>query len=93
MTITVRLPGPLLPLAEGRGEVPLSFEGATVDDALRALWERFPGLRHRVLDDQGRLRRHVNVFVDRRSVKQGAGLATGLADGAVLSVIPAVSGG
>jgi len=91
--LTVQLPGPLLALSEGRGALDLEVEGATVQDALTALWAVYPRLRDRILDDQGRVRRHVNLFLDRESIRHTGGLASPLRDGATLSVIPAVSGG
>ena len=93
MTIRVQVPGPLVAYAGGQGEVALEVEGATVEDALAALFALHPRLRDRVLDEQGRLRRHVNLFVDRESIRYTGGLATPLAPGATLSVVPAVSGG
>ena len=89
----MRLPGPLVPLSEGQGTVELEVAGATVGDALDALSARFPRVRDRILDEQGRVRRHVNVFVDRESIRHTGGLASPVAEGATVSVIAAVSGG
>jgi molybdopterin converting factor small subunit len=91
--ILVNLPGPLLPYSSGQGLVVLEVEGATVGDALSSLWTAHPRLRDRVLDEQGRVRRHVNVFVDRESIRFTGGLGTPLAPEATLSIVPAVSGG
>lgn len=89
MTVTVRIPGPLRPYCEGRSQ--LVVEGTpTVAAALAALPT---GVRERVLDEQGRIRQHVNVFVGETNVRETAGLETALADGATVFVIPAVSGG
>jgi molybdopterin synthase sulfur carrier subunit len=89
LSVVVRLPGPLRPFAGGRSQ--LRLEGpARVDEALLALPA---GVRERILDEQGALRPHVNVFVDGTSVRERSGLATPLRDGALVFVIPAISGG
>ncbi len=90
--VRVHLPGPLLPFCDGQGTVELEG-GRTVEDVLAALWAVHPRLRDRIVDEQGRVRPHVNLFVDRHSIRQTGGLQTPVATGAVLSVIPAVSGG
>ncbi|HET8646253.1 MAG TPA: ubiquitin-like small modifier protein 1 [Vicinamibacteria bacterium] len=93
MTVHVRVPGPLTEYASGQGALTLDVAGATVADALRALWTVHPRLRDRILDEQGNVRPHVNVFVGRESIRYTGGLETPLPAGATLSVIPAVSGG
>jgi molybdopterin converting factor small subunit len=93
VTIRVQVPGPLVAYADGHGEVTLDVAGSTVDDALAALFALHPRLRDRLLDEQGRLRRHVNLFLDRASIRDTGGLATPLRPGATLTVLPAVSGG
>lgn len=89
VTVTVRLPGHLRPFCDGRGRVILDGP-ASVAEALHALPA---GVRERILDEQGSVRPHVNVFVERRSIRETGGLATPLSDGAEVFVIPAVSGG
>jgi molybdopterin converting factor small subunit len=89
VTVTVRIPGPLRPYCDGRGEVVVDG-AATVAAAIAALPA---GVRERVLDEQGRIRQHVNVFVGPDDIRGTGGLATALADGASVFVIPAVSGG
>lgn len=93
MPVTVYVPGPLRSYAGGAGRLTLAGAPATLQDALAELSSRFPGMRDRVLDEQGRVRLHVNVFVDREDVRFGAGLATPLAANAVIHILPAVSGG
>jgi sulfur-carrier protein len=89
LSVVIRLPGPLRPFAGGRSQVLL--EGpARVDEALSALPA---GVRDRILDEQGAVRPHVNVFVDGTSIREREGLATALRDGARIHVIPAISGG
>jgi MoaD family protein len=93
MRVTVRLASYLRGLAEGRSAVVLEGEFARVGDVLAALWGRHPGVRHRVVDETGRLRQHVNVFVGQENVRDAAGFGTAVADGAEVSILPAVSGG
>jgi molybdopterin converting factor small subunit len=93
MAVTVHVPGPLRDYAGGAGRVVLDPAPATLGAALAALGARFPGVRDRVLDEQGRVRPHVNLFVDREDVRFGDGLRTPLRDEAVVHILPAVSGG
>jgi sulfur-carrier protein len=96
---TVHLPAALAPYAGGRRwlTVPPEPGGAaaatTVGAVLAALGAEHPGVRQRVLDDQGRLRPHVNVFVGDESVRHLDGLATPVAAADEVWIIPAVSGG
>ena len=91
--ITVRLPGPLHAAARGCARVSLEGVPPTVGAALEALFALHPALHDRILTEQGRVREHVNVFVDRATIRRTGGLTTPLRDGAVLAIIPAVSGG
>lgn len=93
MTVTFQLPGFLRTFAGGAREVRLDVPGRTVEDALRALAERHPGVSSRVLDEQGAVRRHVNVFVGDLSIRDTGGLETPLRDGSTISLLAAVSGG
>ena len=93
MRVTFVLPGPLHPFAGGREEVTVDAAAARVADALSALWTLHPGLRDRVMTEDGRLRPHVNVFVGRDSVRYTGGLDTPLREGAEVAILPAVSGG
>jgi len=93
MRVTFILPGPLHPLAGGREEVTVDATAARVADALAALWTKHPALRDRVMTETGRLRPHVNIFVGHDSVRYTGGLDTPLRDGALVAILPAVSGG
>ena len=91
MSITVRVPTTLRTLTAGESEV--AVEGNTVADALESLELAHPGFRERILDDDGQLRRFVNVFVSDDDVRFMEGLSTVVADGETLSIVPAVAGG
>ena len=92
MSVTVRVPTILRPLTGGQSEV--SVDGApTLVELLDKLDAEHPGIRGRVLDDEGKLRRFVNVYVGEEDVRFAGGLQTPTPDGATVSIIPAVAGG
>jgi len=91
MAVTVRIPTILRTYTGGAAEVPA--EGATLAEVIDALEGTYPGIRGRVLDDAGKLRRFVNVYVNDDDVRFAEGLATPTKDGAAVSIIPAVAGG
>ncbi len=95
MSVTVRIPTALRQFTDGQAEVPVPIdqEKATVGEVLNALARTCPGVVDRVLDETGVVRRHVNVFVGTANVRDGSGLGTVLADGAEVTILPAVSGG
>jgi molybdopterin converting factor small subunit len=91
MSVIVRIPTTLRPLAGGQSET--KVEGATLAEVLDGLDAAHPGFRDRLLDDQGQLRRFVNVFVADDDVRYLQGLATPVPDCETVSIIPAVAGG
>jgi molybdopterin converting factor small subunit len=92
MAVTVRVPTILRPLTGGESEV--SVDGAaTLVELLDKLDAEHPGIRARVLDDDGKLRRFVNIYVGEEDVRFAGGLQTPTPDGASVSIIPAVAGG
>ncbi len=91
MAVKVKLPTQLRAAAGGDGEV--SVEGSTVGDALDALYAVHPDLKERIADEDGALRRFVNVYLDGDDIRFGEGLATPVKDGAQLQILPAVAGG
>ena len=84
---TVKLRSPLRDLADGNREV--SVEGSSVGEVLRELERRHPRMTGWVLDEHGRVRTHVNVFVDGERVREDAPVA----DSATVHVLPSISGG
>jgi molybdopterin converting factor small subunit len=91
MSVTVRIPTTLRPLAGGKSEV--AVEGHTVGEVLKNLDAEHPGFSDRLLDDQGGLRKFVNVFVADDDVRFMDGLETPVPDGETVAIIPAVAGG
>jgi len=92
MSVTVHLSGHLKPFADGEVEIRVAGDFATVSDALDSLWKKHEALKDRVLDEQGEIRQHVNVFADGEDVKRGRGLETKLRSGEI-HIFNAVSGG
>jgi molybdopterin converting factor small subunit len=93
MTLTFQIPGPLRGFTGGQGQVQVSGAAATVGQALELLCKAHPGLRDRVLTEQGQVREHINVFVGNEAVRFKGGLATPVDGKSEISIIPAISGG
>jgi sulfur-carrier protein len=93
MMVSFWIPGPLRSLTDGCDHVDLETSEGTVGDALESLFTAYPGLKDRVLNEQGDLRQHLNVFVGNTETRSTGGLATPLANGVEISIIPAISGG
>jgi molybdopterin converting factor small subunit len=91
MAVTVRIPTQLR--AATGGESVATVEGATVGEVLDGLFERFEELRERIADEQGGLRRFVNVYLGGEDIRFLQGIATVVPDGAELTILPAVAGG
>jgi molybdopterin synthase sulfur carrier subunit len=91
MAAKVRIPTTLRSLTSGASEV--EVEGATVGDVLKALDAAHPGFADRLIDDDGGLRRFVNVFVADDDVRFLQGLDTPVPEGETVAIIPAVAGG
>jgi sulfur-carrier protein len=89
--VAVRIPTILRAYTEGASEV--AAEGATLADVIESLETNHPGIRARLLDEDGRLRRFVNIYVGDEDVRFADGLTTPTPEGVLVSVIPAVAGG
>jgi molybdopterin synthase sulfur carrier subunit len=90
MAVNVKIPTQLRAATAGAAEA--EVDGATVGEALEALFARFEDLRERICDDGG-LRRFVNVYVGGEDIRFLDGLATPVRDGTELTILPAVAGG
>jgi molybdopterin converting factor small subunit len=91
MTITILVPPMLRACCGGASELFLS--APTVRAALEQLEQNHPSLYRSICDETGRVRRHVNLFVNTSHVRDREGLDTALAPGDVITILPAVSGG
>jgi sulfur-carrier protein len=90
MTITVKIPAQLRGVTEGESEI--EVEGATVGEALDAVFDQHAELRERITEDGG-LRRFVNVYVSGEDIRFQEGLETELTEGDEVTILPAVAGG
>jgi sulfur-carrier protein len=91
MSVSVRIPTILRSYTGGAAEV--SAEGGTLREVIAGLNAEFPGVGGRILDDTGKIRRFVNVYVGDEDVRLAQGLDTPVPPGTQVSVIPAVAGG
>lgn len=91
MSVTVRIPTPLRTVTGGVSEV--GVDAASVREMISALDAKHPGIRARICEDTGEVRRFVNVFVGDEDIRFLQGLDTPLPEGVSVSIIPAVAGG
>jgi molybdopterin synthase sulfur carrier subunit len=91
MSVKVRIPTPLRGLTNDQDIVP--SEGDTLSSCIEGLETAFPGIKDRICDDTGEIRRFVNVYVNGEDVRFLSGLDTTLKSGDEVSIVPAVAGG
>ena len=91
MSVTVRIPTQLRELSGGAAEV--SLDSGSLAEVLASLEANHPGFQGRLFGDDGELRRFVNIFVADEDIRFLDGLGTPVADGEVVSIVPAVAGG
>ena len=91
MSASVRIPTPLRAQTNGASEV--TVQASTVRQMVEDLERQFPGMRARICDDSGEIRRFVNVFVGDEDIRFMQGLETPIPEGTQVSIIPAVAGG
>ena len=91
MAVEVKLPTLLRTHADGAPSV--SADGATVGEVFQTLTGRYPGLAGNLVDEHGNLHQFVNVYKDDDDIRYLDGLDTKVADGDVISILPAVAGG
>lgn len=91
MAVKVRIPTPLRSITKGSAEV--HCQGDTVDDVMKDLERQYPGLRDRLMDEKGELRRFINLYVNDDDVRFLQSLKTTLNEGDTVSIVPAIAGG
>ena len=91
MATNIRIPTPLRKLT-GEQEV-VQADGSTVGDILRSLDTSFPGLKERICDEEGNIRRFVNVYVNDEDIRFLDEQATAVREGDEISIVPAIAGG
>ena len=87
----VRIPTPLRKLTDGKEEV--SVQGATIRAAIDDLERQHPGIKARICDDSGSVRKFINVFANEEDIRFLQGLETPIADRDEISIVPAIAGG
>ena len=92
MPVTVRIPTPLRKLTNESDSV-TTPDGGTLAQLIDSLEEQHPGLKERICDETGALRRFVNVYVNGEDVRFMSGIETTIDAGAEVSIVPAVAGG
>ena len=91
MPVLVRIPTPLQRYTKNQSEV--EVEGRTVQEVIDHLDQSFPGVRERLCDDQGAIRRFINLYLNEEDIRFMDGEKTGVKDGDELAIIPAIAGG
>jgi sulfur-carrier protein len=89
--IKVRIPTPLRPLTKGQGEV--EAQASSIANMIETLNKAHPGLKDRLCDESGELRRFVNIYVNEEDIRFLKGKETTLNDGDEVSIVPAIAGG
>lgn len=91
MSVRVRVPTPLRKFTQGSDEV--DADGATVSAMLDDLEQNHPGIKERIMDENGKVRRFVNVYVNGDDIRFLKNVDTALKDGDSISIVPAIAGG
>lgn len=91
MAILVQIPTPLQKFTQNQSEV--QAEGATIQEVLDSLELKFPGIRERLCDDHGAIRKFINLYLNDEDIRFMDGEKTALQDGDEVSIIPAIAGG
>jgi molybdopterin synthase sulfur carrier subunit len=90
---TINISGFLTDFTGGRHTITLDGSPETVGQALAQLWQMYPGLRDRVLNEKGQIRLHVNIFLEDENIRRKELLDTQLPADSEISILPSVSGG
>jgi len=91
MAVNVRIPTPLRKLTQDKDTV--QSTGQTINDIVENLEMQYPGLKERLCDERGELRRFVNIYLNDEDIRFAQGKATAVKDGDEISIIPAIAGG
>ena len=91
MAVKVRIPTPLQKLTQEKAEVEVS--GQSIHDVINQLEQSYPGIKQRICDDQGNVRRFVNIFLNEEDIRFLKKESTPVKDGDEVSIVPAIAGG
>jgi len=96
-SIRFHIPGPLLPFSGGQRDLVIETAATTVGEALLSLWAAWPGIRDRIVNEQGDVREHVNIFLGNENIRYLQGIESALPTEPDIPpeiwIVPAVSGG
>ena len=91
MSVKVRIPTPLRGLTKGQGEV--EGQGSSINELIENLEKAYGGLRDRLCDETGSVRRFINIYVNEEDIRFLQGTSTPLKPGDLVSIVPAIAGG
>jgi len=91
MAVKVRIPTPLQKLTNNQGEV--ACDATNINEMLAALEKNHPGIKERLCDEKGTLRRFVNIYVNEEDIRFLDGKKTAIKETDVVSIVPAIAGG
>ena len=91
MASKVRIPTPLRKLTDGQQEV--AVDGKTVGEVLKHLEKKYPGIKDRIFDESGSVRRFVNIYINEEDIRFLKNLQSSVKDGDEISIVPAIAGG
>ena len=91
MAVSVRIPTPLRKFTDGKGEV--EVQGTTVTEVVESLEANFPGIKEKLCDETGKLRKFLNIYLNDEDIRFMDALETEVRDGDSLALIPAIAGG
>lgn len=92
MTVTVQVPGPLQKLTNGQAMVEVA-DAASIEELIDGLERQAPGIKEKLLGDDGEIRGYVNIFVNDDDIRFSGGKATRVRDGDRVTIVPSVAGG
>jgi sulfur-carrier protein len=93
MAVTVRIPSYLAGFAGGQSSIAVEDGAANVRELLGRLWRLHPALKDRIVDEQGEIRQHINIFVAGEAIRLTGNQETAVPPGSEVMIVPAVSGG
>ena len=91
MAVLVRIPTPLRSLAKGQAEVQVDADN--VGDLIESLEKQYPGMKERLVDESGEVRRFINFYINEEDVRFLQGSKTTLKAGDQVAIVPAIAGG
>ena len=91
MAVKVRIPSPLLKLTNNQSEV--EAKGSNVKEIFENMEKNYPGIKERIYEEDGQLRRFINVYVNEEDIRFVNGESSSVKDGDEISIIPAIAGG